>query len=82
MPLHVHIIVEALHGHWSAWFKESPHVGYGGEYPSEAIERLLAGTGANVNTDKIIEFEAAHRDGHMEFLIPTRFRLIPTPSVN
>ena len=34
------IIVECLHGHWSAWFEELPQIAFGGATPAEAVDRL------------------------------------------
>jgi hypothetical protein len=31
-----------LHGHWTAWFADSPETAFGGEWPAEAIQRLVA----------------------------------------
>ena len=36
----VRIIVECLHGHWSAWWSDEPQVAYGGSSPAEAVDRL------------------------------------------
>jgi len=34
------IIVERLHGHWSAWFDGQPQIAFGGASPAEAVDRL------------------------------------------
>ena len=75
MRAFVHIIVEELHGHWSASFSGLPHVGYGGAWPAEAVRRLVDAIGsADLDSDSIIAVEDATRDGHLEFLIPYRTR--------
>ena len=78
------IIVEENGGHWTAWFKDLPQVAIGGEYPSEAIDRLLKHVGeANFDAEGIVTVEDGTRDGHLEFLMPlVGFRRIPVPSVN
>lgn len=35
------IIVECLHGHWSAWWADHPEFGCGGSDPAEAVDTLL-----------------------------------------
>lgn len=35
------IIVECLHGHWSAWFDGHPELAFGGATPAEAVDRLV-----------------------------------------
>jgi len=35
------IIVERHHGHWSAWWHQSPQFAAGGSDPAEAVDRLL-----------------------------------------
>ena len=35
------IVEQDQFGHWSAWFADAPHAGFGGDWPSTAIERLL-----------------------------------------
>jgi hypothetical protein len=35
------IIVERLHGHWSAWFDDKPQIAFGGATPAEAGDRLV-----------------------------------------
>ena len=64
------IVVEQLHGHWSAWFKNDPGTGYGGEWPSQAIDRLLLANNLDLfNTDEIYPIDEATRDDHLEFRI-------------
>lgn len=64
------IIVEQLHGHWSAWFKDNPGTGYGGEWPSQAIDRLLVASGHELyDTDRLHPIDEGTRDGHLEFVI-------------
>jgi hypothetical protein len=78
------IVVEELHGHWSAWFQNEPATGFGGEWPSQAIDRLLDANNREIyDTDQMHPIEEATRDGHLEFLIPFRGRVrIPVPSRN
>lgn len=38
------IVVECLHGHWSAWWSDLPHMAFGGATPAEAVDRLHAAT--------------------------------------
>jgi len=38
---HDRIIVQLLHGHWSAWFDGEPQVAFGGATPAEAVDRLV-----------------------------------------
>ena len=64
------IIVEQLHGHWSAWFQNEPGAGYGGEWPSQAIERLLDANARELyDTNAMHPIEGETRDDHLEFLI-------------
>jgi hypothetical protein len=35
------IIVERLHGHWSASYDGEPHIAFGGADPAEAVDRLV-----------------------------------------
>lgn len=35
------IIVQQLHGHWSAWWETCPQVSFGGATPAEAVDRLI-----------------------------------------
>jgi hypothetical protein len=77
-----HVIVERLHGHWSAWLAGTPQVGFGGEWPAQAIERLLEAHDIPVDATAVIAVESAARDGHMEFLIPGLVSRIPMPSLN
>ena len=39
------IIVERLHGHWSAWFDGEPQIAFGGADPAEAVDRLVGFVG-------------------------------------
>jgi hypothetical protein len=82
--LFAHIIVEQLHGHWSAWFSGSPETGAGGAYPAEAIRRLLAGIGGSEFDEAgIVSIDEAAREGHLEFRIPYRIRMrLPEVSDN
>ncbi len=83
MIAYVHIIVTQADDHWSAAYRETLQVGFGGEIPSVAILRLLEFTGANVDVEGIVAIEEATRDGHLEFLIPCReSHRIPIPSMN
>jgi len=75
MRAFVHIVVDELHGHWSASFSGMPHVGYGGEWPADAVRRLVEAIGsADLDTDNIVAVEDATRNGHLEFLVPYRTR--------
>ena len=78
------IIVEEKGGLWTAWFKDLPQVAIGGDWPSDAIKRLLEHLGEqNFDAEGIIAVEEGTRDGHLEFLMPLLgFRRIPVPSVN
>ena len=78
------IIVEEKDGHWTAWFKDLPQVSTGGEWPAEAIKKLLEHIGTeHFDAEGIVAVEDATRDGHLEFLMPlVGFRRIPVPSVN
>ena len=78
------IIVEEQNGHWTAWFNDLPQVAIGGEWPSDAIRKLLEHCGeANFDAEGIVTVEDGTRDGHLEFLMPLLgFRRIPVPSVN
>ena len=35
------IIVERLHGHWSAWWEREPQIAFGGATPAEVVDRLV-----------------------------------------
>lgn len=78
------IIVEERDGHWTAWFEDLPQVALGGEWPSDAINRLIEHVGQeHFDADGIAAFQNGSRDGHLEFLMPlVGFRRIPVPSVN
>lgn len=78
------VIVEEKHGQWSAFLMDLPQVAFGGEYPSDAIWRLLRHIGEHCfDVDEIAAVEDATRDGHLEFLIPlVGRRRIPAPSFN
>ena len=83
MRAFVHIIVEQLHGHWSAWISGAPEVAFGGAFPADAIRRLLDSIGDWFDVEQISPVDEATRDGHLEFRIPYRARRwIPVPSVN
>jgi len=41
MRAFVHIVVDELHGHWSASFSGMPHVGYAGKWPADAVRRVV-----------------------------------------
>ena len=34
------IIVQELHGHWSAWWEHTPQIAFGEGTPAEAMDRL------------------------------------------
>ena len=38
------IIVQQLHGHWSAWWEHEPQIAFGGATPAEAVDRLVGFT--------------------------------------
>ncbi len=84
MRAFAYIIVEQLHGHWTAWFSDTPHVAFGGEWPADAIRRLLEAFGDNqFDTDHIDSVDDASTIDHLEFRIPYRDRRrIPVPSQN
>lgn len=84
MRIFAHIIVEQLHGHWTAWFRDMPQVACGGEWPADAIRRLLKAFGDNrFDTDHIDAVDDASTVDHLEFRIPCRDRRrIPVPSKN
>ena len=78
------VIVEEHEGQWSAWFENLPQIAIGGEWPSDAISKLLEHLGEeNFDAEGIIAIDEVTRDGHLEFLMPlVGFRRIPVPSVN
>ena len=78
------VVVEEKEGQWSAWFEDLPQVAIGGEWPSDAIRKLLEHFGEqNFDAEGIIAIEDGTRDGHLEFLMPlVGFRRILVPSVN
>ena len=79
----VHVIVEQHDGHWSAWFSRRPELSCGGQWPADAIRRLLDGFGNQFDGKEIVALDSASRDGHLEFLVPEIYRLrIPAASVN
>ena len=64
------IVVEQLHDHWSAWFRNEPGTGYGGEWPSQAIDRLLLANNSELfDTDQIHPIDEQTLVGHLEFVI-------------
>jgi hypothetical protein len=81
MKRFAHIIVEQLRGHWSAWFAYDSGTRFNGEFPSEAIERLLNGFDASFLPLRITEIQEKSYDGHLEFLVEIR-KGIPIPSLN
>jgi hypothetical protein len=78
------IIVEEKEGHWTAWFDDLPQIATGGEYPCDAIKRLLQRLGEeNFDAEGIIAVSDGTREGHLEFLLPLLgLRRIPAPSMN
>lgn len=84
MRLYTKIIVEERQGHWSASFADRPSVAFGGEWPSQAIFRLLEAWGAEqFDESEILACEDATQEGYLEFLIPLSGRIrIPQPSLN
>ena len=78
------IVVEENEGHWTGWFNDLTQVVIGGEWPSDAIRKLLEPLGeVNFDAEGIVTVEEGTRDGHLEFLMPlVGFRRIPVPSVN
>ena len=84
MRAFAHIIVEQMHGHWSAWFSGTPQVAYGGQWPADAIQRLLDAIGGDqFDAEQIVAVDESIRDGHLEFRVPYRNRWrIPVPSLN
>jgi hypothetical protein len=84
MRTFAHIIVERHLGHWSAWFHGLAQVACGGEWPTEAIERLLQTVGSDrFDVDEVMAIDEATRDDHLEFRIPYRNRRrLPVPSIN
>lgn len=56
MLYHNRIIVECLHGHWSAWWADRPQIAFGGATPGEAVDRLYGAyperVGDSTNTDE------------------------------
>lgn len=85
MRAYTTIIVEQQSAeHWTAWLADYPQLSAGGEWPSDAIQRLLLTFGANeFVTDEISAINEAARAGHLEFRIPMkRLKKIPGVSVN
>jgi len=35
------IVVQELHGHWSAWWEHTPQIAFGGADPAEAVDGLV-----------------------------------------
>ena len=62
------IICERLHGHWSAWFIDSPETAFGGEWPADAIERLVA-TVPELDAEKIVADHEQSTDTRLVFVI-------------
>lgn len=84
MRVFSHIIVEQRDGHWSAWFSGQPQIACGGQWPAHAIQRLIDGFGGvKLDGEEIVAVEDATRDGHLEFLVPSRSRWkMPVVSMN
>jgi hypothetical protein len=78
------LIVEERDGHWTAWFEDLPQVAFGGQWPSDAIRRLIKHVGQeHFNAEEIVAIEDCTREGHLEFLMPlVGLRRIPVPSLN
>lgn len=84
-PFCLHLIVEEHGGQWTAWVKGEPEIGYGGEWPADAIRRLLRDSGWDeFNPEEIVSVDASTREGHLEFLIPSssRWQYPVEPSLN
>ena len=47
------IIVQQLHGHWSAWWEYEPQVAFGGATAGEAVDRLVGFVQFDAGTGKI-----------------------------
>lgn len=62
------IIVELLHGHWSAWFAAEPGSAFGGDTAAAAASRLLEANGINPSLAQPIGDPTPTR---MELRIPT-----------
>lgn len=83
MRKYARVIVEQLHGHWSAWFADVPHASFGGEHPANALRRLIDASGEEFDEFEILADDECTRDGHLEFLLQYRNReVIPEPSRN
>jgi hypothetical protein len=85
MRTFVHVITDQhLDGHWTAWFSGTPQRACGGHLPVVAVLRLLSlCSEGEFDPEGIVAVPDATRQGHLEFLIPHRYRLrIPMPSVN
>ena len=80
----VKIIVEKHDGHWSAWIDVVPEVAFGGEWPSQAIEKLIDHFGREkFDIENMAAIDAQTTIAHQVFRIPIgRLRVIPVPSLN
>ena len=70
--------------HWTAWFADLPQMSASGEWPSEAVMKLLELFGSNeFETDETSSIDDATTEQHIEMRIPfKRLRRIPVASVN
>ena len=70
---HERVIVERRHGHWSAWFADAPASAYGGEWPAEAIETLVAAhPERGIVAGELEPIEEKVTNDHLEFVAQVR----------
>ena len=85
MKMSVHIVCEQQAiDHWTAWHADTPQIAVGGEWPSQAIERLIDMFPPGELEPALIRAIAeSSRTGHLEFEIPFRWaRHVFRQSVN
>ena len=41
MTMSDRIIIQQLHGHWTAWWQSQPETAFGGTTPAEAVDLLV-----------------------------------------
>ena len=64
----MHIICQRTNNHWSAWFEDSPETAFGGEWPADAIERLVA-TAPGLDVERITADHEQSSDDRLVFVL-------------
>lgn len=84
MRVFAHIIADEFYGYWIAWFRNAPETACYGRSPTDAFRRLFQTFGIEgFDYEDFIPLEKPSKDGHRQFLIAHRRRVvIPSVSLN